>query len=59
MPNSFFLIFKKNLYLFLRERKRERQRETEKPGEQQREKETQDPKQALGSELSGHSPKRG
>ena len=43
----FFLIF-----IFERERERE-------AGEQQREKETQDPKQVPGSELSVQSPTRG
>ena len=45
-------IFKKkiNIYLFLRDRVQ--------AGEGQRERETQNPKQALGSELSAHSQTR-
>ena len=46
------MLFKKffNVYLFLRERERQGVREAE------REWETQNPKQALGSELSAQSP---
>ena len=47
---SFFF----NVYLFLRERARQSAN-----GEGQRERETQNLKQALGSELSAQSPMRG
>ena len=53
--NGIFLIFKKkifNVYLFLRERESDRARE----GKGQRERETQNLKQAPGSELSAESP---
>ena len=47
-----FNFFKKSIYLFLRER--ERERESTQAGE-----ETQNPKQAPGSELSTQSPMQG
>ena len=51
--SSFFF----KVYLFLRERERERERAMS--GGRGREKETQNPKQAPGSELSAQSPTRG
>ena len=50
---TFYLFIKKffcNMYLLLRNR------EKAQAGEEQRERETQNPKQALDSELSAHSP---
>ena len=49
-----FCLFFFNVYLFLRERARQSAN-----GEGQRERETQNLKQALGSELSAQSPMRG
>ena len=50
-----------NVYLFLRERERERERERDRVqvGEGQKQRETQNPKQAPGSELLAQSPSRG
>ena len=48
--SSFF-----NVYLFLRERERERERRMSRGGAE-RERETQNPKQAPGSEVSAQSP---
>ena len=47
-----------NVYLFLRERERERESEHERGGAET-EKETQNVKQAPGSELSAQSPMQG
>ena len=51
-------IFNNVYYLFLRNREREREREREGAAEGQRARETQNPKQAPGSDLSAQSPKR-
>ena len=54
MPDfSLFNFF--NVHLFLRERKRGRERERAEAGKGHRERETQNLKQAPGSELSEHS----
>ena len=45
--------------MFIFEREREREREREQAGEEQRGRETQNAKQAPGSELSAQSPMRG
>ena len=47
------------MFIFERERERERGREREREAGREREGETQNPKQAPGSELSGQSPTQG
>ena len=55
--SSFFLFLKKKFFVYLSLRERERQ--TMSRGGAERERETQNPKQAPGSELSAQSPTRG
>ena len=53
LKNWFVWVFLGNIYLFLRERKRKRERE--RVGEGQRKRETQNLKEAPGSEPSAQS----
>ena len=57
--DTFSRTFFFNVYSFLRERERERERASTSGGGAESERETQNPKQAPGSERSAQSPTRG